>query len=120
MKNTLVKIEKIQSTILDQTSQLESLNTSYKSKLDKFNEYRSDRLNFITEINKHIDKQGVELLLLKENESELVKLLNKLKVHKQNKTDTLKKGFSFSSKKGGLIWTINGKQIGRASCRERV
>ncbi len=111
LKNTLVKIEKIQSTILDQTYQLESLNTSYKSKLDKFNQYRSDRLNFITEINKHIDKQGVELLLLKENESELVKLLNKLKVHKQNKTDTLKKGFSFSSKKGGLIWPINGKLL---------
>ena len=111
LKNTLVKIEKIQSTILDQTYQLESLNTSYKSKLDKFNQYRSDRLNFITKINKHIDKQGVELLLLKENESELVKLLNKLKVHKQNKTDTLKKGFSFSSKKGGLIWPINGKLL---------
>ena len=106
-----IKIEKIQSTILDQTYQLESLNTSYKSKLDKFNQYRSDRLNFITKINKHIDKQGVELLLLKENESELVKLLNKLKVHKQNKTDTLKKGFSFSSKKGGLIWPINGKLL---------
>ena len=111
LKNTLIDIEKIQSTILDQTSQLESLNTTHKSKLDKFNKYRGDRLKFITEINKHIDRQGVELLLLKENEHELVKLLNKLNVHKKNKTDTLKKGFSFSSKKGELIWPINGKLL---------
>ena len=111
MKNTLIDIEKIQLTILDQTSKLESLNTTHKSKLDKFNKYRGDRLKFITEINKHIDRQGVELLLLKENEHELVKLLNKLNVHKKNKTDTLKKGFSFSSKKGELIWPINGKLL---------
>ena len=109
LKNTLIDIEKIQLTILDQTSRLESLNTTHKSKLDKFNKYRGDRLKFITEINKHIDRQGVELLLLKENEHELVKLLNKLNVH--NKTDTLKKGFSFSSKKGELIWPINGKLL---------
>jgi len=111
LKNTLIDIEKIQLTILDQTSKLESLNTTHKSKLDKFNKYRGDRLKFITEINKHIDRQGVELLLLKENEHELVKLLNKLNVHKKNKTDTLKKGFSFSSKKGELIWPINGKLL---------
>ena len=111
LKNTLIDIEKIQLTILDQTSRLESLNTTHKSKLDKFNKYRGDRLKFITEINKHIDRQGVELLLLKENEHELVKLLNKLDVHKKNKTDTLKKGFSFSSKKGELIWPINGKLL---------
>ncbi len=111
MKNTLIDIEKIQLTILDQTSKLESLNTTHKSKLDKFNKYRGDRLKFITEINKHIDRQGVELLLLKENERELVKLLNKLNVHKKNKADTLKKGFSFSSKKGELIWPINGKLL---------
>ena len=111
LKNTLIDIEKIQLTILDKTSKLESLNTSHKSKLDKFNKYRGDRLKFITEINKHIDRQGVELLLLKENEHELVKLLNKLNVHKKNKTDTLKKGFSFSSKKGELIWPINGKLL---------
>ena len=111
LKNTLIDIEKIQLTILDQTSRLESLNTTHKSKLDKFNKYRGDRLKFITEINKHIDRQGVELLLLKENEHELVKLLNKLNVHKKNKTDTLKKGFSFSSKKGELIWPINGKLL---------
>ena len=111
LKNTLIDIEKIQLTILDQTSRLESLNTTHKSKLDTFNKYRGDRLKFITEINKHIDRQGVELLLLKENEHELVKLLNKLNVHKKNKTDTLKKGFSFSSKKGELIWPINGKLL---------
>ena len=111
LKNTLIDIEKIQLTILDQTSRLESLNTTHKSKLEKFNKYRGDRLKFITEINKHIDRQGVELLLLKENEHELVKLLNKLNVHKKNKTDTLKKGFSFSSKKGELIWPINGKLL---------
>ena len=111
LKNTLIDIEKIQLTILDQTSRLESLNTTHKSKLDKFNKYRGDRLKFITEINKHIDRQGVELLLLKENEHELVKLLSKLNVHKKNKTDTLKKGFSFSSKKGELIWPINGKLL---------
>ena len=111
LKNTLIDIEKIQLTILDQTFKLESLNTTHKSKLDKFNKYRGDRLKFITEINTHIDRQGVELQLLKENEHELVKLLNKLKVHKKNKTDTLKKGFSFSSKKGELIWPINGKLI---------
>ena len=111
LKNTLIDIEKIQLTILDQTSKLEYLNTTHKSKLDKFNKYRGDRLKFITEINKHIDRQGVELLLLKENEHELVKLLNKLNVHKKNKTDTLKKGFSFSSKKGELIWPINGKLL---------
>ena len=111
LKNTLIDIEKIQLTILDQTSRLESLNTTHKSKLDKFNKYRGDRLKFITEINKHIDRQGVELLLLKENEHELVKLLNKLNVHKKNKPDTLKEGFSFSSKKGELIWPINGKLL---------
>jgi septal ring factor EnvC (AmiA/AmiB activator) len=111
LKDTLKNINKIQSIIFEQTSKLELQKNNYKSKLNNFNDYRENRLNFIYDIKKHIEKQGVELLLLKENERELAKLLNELKVRQSKKINTVDKKFTFDSKKGKLIWPIKGKLL---------
>ncbi len=111
LKDTLKNINKIQSIIFEQTSKLELQKNNYKSKLNNFNDYRENRLNFIYDIKKHIEKQGVELLLLKENERELGKLLDELKVRQSKKINTVDKKFTFDSKKGKLIWPIKGKLL---------
>jgi len=103
LKDTLKNINKIQSIIFEQTSKLELQKNNYKSKLNNFNDYRENRLNFIYDIKKHIEKQGVELLLLKENERELGKLLDDLKVRQSKKINTVDKRYTFDSKKGKLI-----------------
>ena len=111
LKDTLININKIQSIIFEQTSKLELQKNKYKSKLNNFNDYRENRLNYIYDIKKHIEKQGVELLLLKENERELGKLLNKLKGNHSKKIKTIDKKFTFDLKKGKLIWPIKGKLL---------
>ena len=111
LKDTLKNISKIQSIIFEQTSKLELQKNNYKSKLNNFNDYRENRLNFIYDIKKHIEKQGVELLLLKENERELGKLLDELKVRQSKKINTVDKKFTFDLKKGKLIWPIKGKLL---------
>ena len=120
LKHTLEEIEKIQLTISKQTYKLESLEDKHKYKLKRFNSYREDRLKFIKDINKYIKQQGIELLLLKENERELGKLLNKLKSHRIDKINSTKKEFSFSSKKGGLIWPINGKLLKKYGEQKKI
>ena len=95
LKDTLKNINKIRSIIFEQTSKLELQKNNYKSKLNNFNDYRENRLNFIYDIKKHIEKQGVELLLLKENERELGKLLDELKVRQSKKINTVDKKFTF-------------------------
>ncbi len=111
LKDILKNINKIQSIIFEQTSKLELQKNNYKSKLNNFNDYRENRLDFIYDIKKHIEKQGVELLLLKENERELGKLLDDLKVRQSKKINTVDKKFTFDSKKGKLIWPIKGKLL---------
>ena len=91
LKHALENIEKIKLTVSTQTSKLESLEDNYKFKLNKFKKYRGDRLKFIKDIDKYIKQQGIELVLLKENERELGKLLNRLKTHQ-----IYKEGFSDS------------------------
>ena len=111
LKYALENIEKIKLTVSTQTSKLESLEDNYKFKLNKFKKYRGDRLKFIKDIDKYIKQQGIELVLLKENERELGKLLNRLKTHQIYKNDSIKKELSFNSKKGELIWPISGKLL---------
>ncbi len=111
LKHALENIEKIKLTVSKQTSKLESLEDSYKFKLNKFKKYRGDRLKFIKDIDKYIKQQGIELVLLKENERELGKLLNRLKTHQIYKNDPIKKELGFNSKKGELIWPISGKLL---------
>ena len=111
LKYALENIEKIKLTVSTQTSKLESLEDNYKFKLNKFQKYRGDRLKFIKDIDKYIKQQGIELVLLKENERELGKLLNRLKTHQIYKNDSIKKELSFNSKKGELIWPISGKLL---------
>ncbi len=104
-------IEKIESAISRQTTKLELLEGKHKFKIKKFNEYRDNRLKFIKDINKYIKQQGIELLLLKENERKLGDLLNNLKNQQLDKFDSNERELSFSSKKGKLIWPINGKLL---------
>ena len=120
LKDTLKNINKIQSIIFDQTSKLELQKNNYKSKLNNFNDYRENRLNFIYDIKKHIEKQGVELLLLKENERELGKLLDELKVRQSKKINTVDKKFAFDSKKGKLIWPIKGKLLKKFGAQKKT
>ena len=111
LKHALENIEKIKLTVSTQTSKLESLEDNYKFKLNKFKKYRGDRLKFIKDIDKYIKQQGIELVLLKENERELGKLLNRLKTHQIYKNNSIKKELDFNSKKGELIWPISGKLL---------
>ena len=120
LKGTLKNIQSIQSAILEQTSKLESLKDKQKHQLEKFNKYREERLFFIEDINKYIKQQGIELFLLKENERELGNLLNKLKPHQKNKRNPIKKEFSFRSKKGELIWPINGKLLKKYGAKKKT
>ena len=54
LKDTLKNINKIQLTIFEQTSKLELQKNKYKSKLNNFNDYRKNRLDYIYDIKKHI------------------------------------------------------------------
>ena len=117
---TLKDIEEIESIISGQTTKLELLKNKHEFKLKKFNKYRDNRLNFIKDINKYIKQQGIELLLLKENEHKLEVLLNNLKTIQLDKFDSTKKEASFSSKKGNLIWPINGKLLKKYGAEKKI
>ncbi len=117
---TLKDIEEIESIISGQTTKLELLKNKHEFKLKKFNKYRNNRLNFIKDINKYIKQQGIELLLLKENEHKLEMLLNNLKTIQLDKFDSTKKEASFSSKKGNLIWPINGKLLKKYGAEKKI
>jgi len=117
---TLKDIEEIESIVSEQTTKLELLENKHKFKLKKFNKYRDNRLNFIKDINKYIKQQGIELLLLKENEHKLEVLLNNLKTIQLDKFDSTKKEVSFSSKKGNLIWPINGKLLKKYGAEKKI
>jgi len=117
---TLKDIEEIESIISGQTTKLELLKNKHEFKLKKFNKYRDNRLNFIKDINKYIKQQGIELLLLKENEHKLEMLLNNLKTIQLDKFDSTKKEASFSSKKGNLIWPINGKLLKKYGAEKKI
>ena len=120
LKYALENIEKIKLTVSTQTSKLESLEDNYKFKLNKFKKYRGDRLKFIKDIDKYIKQQGIELVLLKENERELGKLLNRLKTHQIYKNNSIKKELDFNSKKGELIWPISGKLLRKYGEQKKI
>ena len=117
---TLKDIEEIESIISGQTTKLELLKNKHEFKLKKFNKYRDNRLNFIKDINKYIKQQGIELLLLKENEHKLEALLNNLKTIQLDKFDSTKKEISFSSKKGKLIWPIDGRLLKKYGAEKKI
>ena len=120
LRRTLKDIEEIESNIYRQTTKLESLENEHKFKLEKFNKQRDNRLKFIEDINKYIKQQGIELLLLKENERKLGELLNNLKISQLDKFHSTKKEFSFSSRKGELIWPINGKLLKKYGAEKKM
>ncbi len=120
LKHTLNDIEKIELAILDQTTKLESLENKHELKLEKFYKYRNNRLKFIKDINKYIKQQGIELLLLKENEHKLGELLNNLKTPQLDKFDSAETELSFNSKKGDLIWPINGKLLKKFGTEKKM
>jgi murein hydrolase activator len=111
VQQTLVNLDKIQSSIVEQTSKLESLKTEHEAKLENFHQYRATRRDIIARLEKDIKEQGIELHTLHENEKQLGKLFQGLKEEKAVTIEMYEDMPPFSTLKGNLRWPAKGKLL---------
>lgn len=119
VKQTLVNLEKVQTTIKDESVELEELKSSYESKLSDFHQFRATRRNISTRLQKYIAEQGVELQTLQENERELGVLFQGLKKEKAVTIEMFEDMPPFNSLKGRLTWPVRGKLLKRYGAKKK-
>lgn len=113
VQETLTNLDQIQSSIIEQTTKLESLKKEHEGKLQNFYQYRATRRDIITRLQKDIQAQGIELQTLQENERELGKLFKGLKEEQAVTIEMYEDMPPFSSLKGNLHWPTKGKLLKR-------
>jgi murein hydrolase activator len=111
VQQTLVNLEQIQSSIVEQTTKLELLKAEHEIKLRDFHQYRATRRDIIARLQKDIKEQGVELLTLQENERELGKLFQGLKQEQAVTIEMYEDMPPFNTLKGKLSWPTKGKLL---------
>jgi murein hydrolase activator len=111
VQTTLVNIDQIQTSIVEQTTKLESLKKEHEIKLENFHQYRATRRDIIARLQRDIEEQGIELHTLQENERELGKLFQGLKEEKAVTIEMYEDMPAFSSLKGNLRWPAKGKLL---------
>jgi murein hydrolase activator len=111
VQQTLVNLDQIQSSIVDQTTKLESLKAEHEIKLRDFHQYRATRRDIISRLQKDIKEQGVELLTLQENERELGNLFQGLKQEQAVTIEMYEDMPPFNTLKGKLSWPTKGKLL---------
>lgn len=119
VKQTLVNLEKIQTTIKDESAQLEELKSTHESKLSDFHQFRATRRDISTRLQKYIEAQGVELQTLQENERELGVLFQGLKKEKAVTIEMFEDMPPFNTLKGKLIWPVKGKLLKRYGANKK-
>ena len=120
LNDNLTRIKILEKEINDENNNLEILNNKYQYKLNNFNEIRKKRLNSIVEIKNYIKNQNIELLLLKENERDLARLLNKIKLNNKNIINYNENNISFIQKKGKLVWPVKGKLLKKYGVQKKI
>lgn len=120
LNDNLTRIKILEKEINDENNNLEILNNKYQYKLNNFNEIRKKRLNSIVEIKNYIKNKNIELLLLKENERDLARLLNKIKLNNKNITNYNENNISFIQKKGKLVWPVKGKLLKKYGVQKKI
>lgn len=116
---TLVNLEQIQSSIIQQTKELETLKKEHETKLENFHQYRATRRDIITRLQKDIDEQGIELHTLQENERELEKLFDGLKEEQAVTIEMFEDMPPFDTLKGSLPWPTKGKLLKKFGSRKK-
>ncbi len=111
VQQTLVNLNEIQSSIVDQTNKLESLKKEHEAKLQNFHQYRATRRDIVSRLQKDIEVQGIELQMLQENERELGKLFQGLKKEQAVTIEMYEDMPTFISLKGNLRWPAKGKLL---------
>lgn len=111
VQQTLVNLNQIQSSIVDQTTKLESLKSEHETKLRNFHLYRATRRDIIARLQKDIKKQGIELHTLQENERELGKLFQGLEQEQAVTIEMFEDMPPFNTLKGKLSWPTKGKLL---------
>lgn len=111
VQHTLINIEQIQSSIIDQTTQLETLKAEHETKLQNFHQYRATRRDIIARLQNDIEQQGIELHTLQENERELGKLFQGLEQEQAVTIEMFEDMPPFDTLKGSLIWPAKGKLL---------
>lgn len=113
VQKTLTDLAEIETSIIDQTSKLQTLKQEHETKLQNFYQYRATRSDIIARLNKDIEAQGIELQTLQENERELGKLFQGLEQGKAVTIEMYEDMPPFRSQKGKLEWPTNGKLLKR-------
>jgi len=111
VQQTLINIEQIQSSIIDQTTQLETLKADHETKLQNFHQYRASRRDIIARLQEDIETQGIELHTLQENERELGKLFQGLEQEQAVTIEMFEDMPPFDTLKGSLRWPAKGKLL---------
>jgi murein hydrolase activator len=111
VKLSLINLEQIQSSIVDETNKLQSLKSDHENKLSNFHQYRATRRDIVTRLQKYIDEKGVELHTLQENERELGELFQGLKQEKAVTIEMFEDMPPFNTLKGKLSWPTKGKLL---------
>lgn len=119
VKQTLINLEKIQTTIKDESAQLEELKSKHESKLSDFHQFRATRRDISTRLQKYIAEQGVELETLQENERELGVLFQGLKKKKAVTIEMFEDMPPFNTLKGKLTWPVKGKLLKRYGANKK-
>ncbi len=111
VQQTLVNLNEIETSIVDQTNKLESLRKEHETKLQNFHQYRATRRDIVARLQRDINEQGIELQTLQENERELGKLFQGLKKEQAVTIEMYEDMPPFSSLKGNLRWPAKGKLL---------
>jgi murein hydrolase activator len=111
VQQTLVNLNQIQSSIVDQTHKLETLKAEHENKLSDFHQYRATRRDIIARLQKDINKQGIELQTLQENERELGNLFQGLKKEQAVTIEMFEDMPPFNTLKGKLGWPAKGRLL---------
>jgi len=119
VKQTLVNLEKIKTTIKDESTQLEELKSTHETKLSDFHQFRATRRDISTRLQKYIEAQGVELQTLQENERELGVLFQGLKKEKAVTIEMFEDMPPFNTLKGKLTWPVKGKLLKRYGANKK-
>ncbi len=113
VKKTLDEITTIQKSIENETQQLEMHRVNYETELNEFHLYRSSRQDIIARLKAFINKQGIELHTLQENEKKLEELLTDIEKKETASIGIFKNMPPFNTQKGKLKWPVNGKLLKR-------
>ncbi len=86
---------------------------NYETELNEFHLYRSSRQDIIARLKAFINKQGIELHTLQENQKKLEELLTNIEKKETASIGIFKNMPPFNTQKGKLKWPVNGKLLKR-------